>query len=245
MALKRPVVFLYNILPRMYSIFGNKLVWHIQQLWLQEGINLTILPIVNNDTSTISSRVEFIHKEIELKHPDCHLLAYSMAGVDAHIAIQKYGTQVKSLTTISSPHKGSYLAEFAGNVNVKYEHLEPLTSLIGMSTYSFREYKPDVIQSMTQELKPREDVSLFSISGAKEPSQMNVLVSWGYDVLQSKDEDIEIFNDGVVAVDEAQLGTHLMSFEADHSDFIGRDLASCGLVNRLVRDNLELVENSK
>lgn len=245
MALKRPVVFLYNILPRMYSIFGNKLVWHIEQLWLQEGIHLTLLPIINNDTSTISSRAEYIHREIESKYPNSHLVAYSMAGVDAAIAISKYGTPVRSLTTISSPHKGSCLAEFAGNVNVKYEHLEPLTRLLGMSAASFREYRPDVVNSMTQELKPRQDVELFSISAAKDPAQMNSMVSWGYDILQEKLEGIEVFNDGVVAVQEAQLGTHLMSFDGDHSDLIGRDLMCCGLVNRLIKDNLTLVESSK
>jgi triacylglycerol esterase/lipase EstA (alpha/beta hydrolase family) len=79
--------------------------------------NLVLLPVVNNLDHGIEQRAGSLSNLLpkmlkKLQANQCHLIGYSLSGIDARFAISQLGLApfVKSLSTISTPHQGSRLA---------------------------------------------------------------------------------------------------------------------------------------
>jgi hypothetical protein len=54
------------------------------------------------------------------------LVAYSIAGVDARLAVNEFEIPIKSLTTISSPMNGFALGDYSNTKYSKTYEIEPI-----------------------------------------------------------------------------------------------------------------------
>jgi triacylglycerol lipase len=118
--------------------------------------------------------------------------------------------RVLSLTTIGTPHLGSYLADFAKlRVGRVYRLLESLKidprGFLDITRRSARRFH------RTHDLP--SDIPCFTIAGDPPPSE----VTWPLQRLHEVLMELEGPNDGLVTVESAQaFGTPLPSWPADH-----------------------------
>lgn len=82
----------------------------------------------------------------ELKVDQCHLGAYSFAGIDARAAISMYGANeyVKSLTTVCTPHLGCRLIDKSQEDRYAkddyQENMERVWEILGLTNKSALEF---------------------------------------------------------------------------------------------------------
>ena len=177
-------------------------------------------------SGTYENRAAKLNAEIERLVPEgpFHIIGHSGGGLDARLGIQRYGwgDRLLSLTTISSPHRGSAVADYAVYLVDKYTHDNPVTDFFFwvfrreieivrvMNTKNMVEFNATVTDD------PR--VKYFSLGGyAKPPLPTNVLIPllwWGHKI--NTDHGFPE-NDGLVAPSSARWGTYLGTFESDHA----------------------------
>jgi triacylglycerol lipase len=175
---------------------------------------------------TLEARSEKLMSEIDRFLPNgesFHLIGHSMGGLDSRRAIQRYalGDRVLSLTTISTPHRGSPLADELmedadgePSSNPILAALESQFSELGdaggaLTTAAMAEFNartPD---------DPR--VAYFSMGFyIPEPVQLHTisLLDWyAFHVIKKRGAP---HNDGMVDVDSARWGTDLGAFPGSH-----------------------------
>ncbi|MEM1126974.1 MAG: alpha/beta fold hydrolase [Bacteroidota bacterium] len=169
-----------------------------------------------------------------------HLIAHSMGGLDARYLIAKLGYQdhVASLTTISTPHRGSPLADL---VLAQPERLRDLAAdlvnwigqnaMVGTDSDVHRavselttEY---VTASFNQEVLDHPAVQYASYAGAcgkGTPDAINPILRPLNLLLYSR----EGVNDGYVSVESARWGEDRGTIPADHLRQIGLQVTPGG-----------------
>jgi len=209
---------------------------------LREKAITAYRPLVH-PTASIEERAEqlrdFIEREIGPQEP-YHIIAHSMGGLDARFLVSpkglNQGERVVSLTTLSTPHQGSCLADIipdplrsviaksadmGRHLILSEEDKQFLAaiaenrweSLIQLTPAYVREvFNPKVVDS--------PHVRYFSYAGKIDPHRvsLNTLLRkavWQYIA------DREGENDGMVSVQSAQWGTFQGTLSADHSEIIG------------------------
>lgn len=173
-----------------------------------------------------------------------NLIAHSQGGLDARRLIHAHDPEgrVVSLTTISSPHRGTALADLADGVldltpfdaALVDGAVAALAALVGLSG-------PDLsgqLNDMTREnmaafngaVPDRADVAYFSWAGAscrgfdwgcqwdRNGEIIDPVFSASFRLLDAVEGD----NDGVVSVESARWGTFLGELPADHMDEVGQ-----------------------
>jgi triacylglycerol lipase len=165
----------------------------------------------------LAERARILNDEIQRLVPTgrYHLIAHSMGGVDSRLAIHEYGLgdRVMSLTMLSSPNRGSPLADFVmahpldPRVRVLHDYMDAISDL--------------TIDKMTREFNPRvtDDprVRYFSMGFyIPAPTALRSFVPWLVVLNGLMALDGEPRNDGMVPVDSARWGEFLGAFPADH-----------------------------
>jgi len=242
MALRHPLIFAYNVQARIHQVFRFRLVEHIKQILAQEGLEVHFLPLCNTPSTTLLSRAQTISAALRTYPSPPHLVAFSLAGVEARVAIGALNAPAKSLTTISSPINGCLLGDWANTHARTMTQLEPLLSFLGMPLPCFQEYSTPRLLALRSELGTLH-VPEYSISSKCAEREMCGLVQFGWDVITSSTTAPDTTNDGVIAVKEARHGTHLTTFEMDHTELLGSNPHNnCALVYRLAADAARLAE---
>jgi len=171
---------------------------------------------------------------------DAHIIAHSMGGLDARYLLSTlaFGDRIDSLTTISTPHRGTPLADSAEGLDVlggllggaDQESLgEAIADLTAAGTIAFNAANPDVEGVLYQSFA---GLSRFlGIAGESDEidcSAENVITPEP-DTLRAAlvptagivaGEDLSA-HDGVVPVASARWGTFRGCISADHIDEIG------------------------
>jgi triacylglycerol lipase len=143
-----------------------------------------------------------------------NVIAHSMGGLDARFLITHLGmaARVRSLTTISTPHRGSWLADwFIGN----YRHTVPLLlamEAMGTDVDGFNDCRPAVCAVFNERTPDAPDVVYFSYGGAVPQSAVNPVLRRPWQLLSAA----EGANDGMVSVASARWGEYLGTVPADH-----------------------------
>jgi len=108
-----PFVFSFNIRRSLYQQVGTSLFKRLPP-------NIILLPIVNNLDHGVETRAKQISRNLpeilaQNRAKKCHLISYSLSGIDSRFAISQFETHkyVSTLTTIATPHLGSRLAWLA------------------------------------------------------------------------------------------------------------------------------------
>lgn len=164
--------------------------------------------------ASVELRAQRLAGRILRAFPDeqVHIIGHSMGGLDARrlLAEDVWRDRVLSLTTIGTPHLGSYLADFAKlRVGRVYRLLQRMmldpTGFVDITRLSARRFHRRYPQPT--------DLPCFSVAGVPPPEE----VTWPLQRLHAVLSELEGPNDGLVPVSSAQaFGTPLCPWPADH-----------------------------
>lgn len=176
-------------------------------------------------------RVEHILEET--KSPTLSLIAHSMGGLDARYLITKLGLHehVHTLVTVSTPHRGTALAEIVlDQPGLVREWLANVADYIG--THTLKDTPSDMLQAVS-ELTPEHMQNTFNPDVPDHPS----VRYWSYAGQAGRGTDVPLdpffymlntllykregINDGYVSVESARWGAFLGTIPADHARQIG------------------------
>jgi triacylglycerol lipase len=194
-------------------------------------------------TSGVSPRAEQLREQIlRWTNEPVNLIAHSMGGLDARYMIARLGMgdHVATLTTVSTPHRGSYLADwFLANYRQRVPLLLALEAL-GFNVDGFKDCRPAVCKKFNDENPDHPKVRYFSYGGDVAQSRLSPFLRRAWNVLTP----VEGPNDGMVSVASARWGEYLGSIHADHfaqtpdATFLrdGEDFDSLGFFANLVEE---------
>lgn len=80
----------------------------------------------------------------QIKADKVHVVSYSVAGLDARYAINSLdcSSHINSLIMVSTPNKGSKLADIYEKQGLTQSEMNPISRVLGMSSNSFLECVP-------------------------------------------------------------------------------------------------------
>jgi triacylglycerol lipase len=192
--------------------------------------NITPYHVIPQRAAMWKERIDVIREQTGAEK--VNLIAHSMGGLDARYLISKMGmaTHVASLTTISSPHRGSSLAQMALKQPERLRELvrsaanwvgENVMEVEADFAAAVESLTPDAVtDSFNIDVPDVEGVWYSSWAGSAGKGALNSINpifrpfnAWLY----SK----EGINDGIVSVASARWGEFRGEIEADHLQQIG------------------------
>jgi triacylglycerol lipase len=181
----------------------------VSALYAQMGIR-TLVPELAWGGGTRARSVELADQLAEEPGP-LHLIAHSMGGIDArrYIALLGGYSRVASLTTLSTPHRGSMLAD------VVQHGLWPFRWLAGV-----HDLTPEVMARFNDETPDSAGIVYRSYSAARPVPELPWLVRHFGRRLEAAEGE----NDSQVSVHSSPWGEHLGTLHADHFELIGLNL---------------------
>ncbi|GAA5978030.1 hypothetical protein JCM5350_006305 [Sporobolomyces pararoseus] len=178
-------------------------------------------------SASIEERAKVLCEMIGERFPgrEVNLIGHSMGGLDGRFLIsrlQPTNFKVKSLTTISTPHRGSSFADYLLEDVVGTSRVPMLLSFfqtLGVpgGGKAFDDLTTTKMARFNLETPDKPDVRYFSYGAEFSPSWSNVFrVPWN--VVQER----EGANDGLVSVESAKWGEYQATLHnVNHLDLIG------------------------
>ncbi len=186
-----------------------------------------------------------------------NLIAQSMGGLDARYLISRLGMHdlVASLVTVSTPHRGSGIAdvvleqpewarEWTAEV-LNWLGARALEDATADFLRSVAELTPSYIRGRFNDEAPdHPSVRYYSYAG-RAGKETGVPINPFLRILNGRLYPREGVNDGFVSVDSAKWGTFLGTIDADHAQQVGISFSKnsfdahgfyCGVVERLSAD---------
>jgi triacylglycerol lipase len=171
-----------------------------------------------------------------------NLIAHSMGGLDCRFLISRLGLadRVRSLTTVASPHRGSYLADwFLAN----YRNRVPLLLMLeaaGVNLAGFRDCRPSACAEFNAQTPDAPGVRYFSYLGDVPQWKVTPVLRRAWTLLTAAEGP----NDAMVSIASARWGEVLGTVSADHFAqtpdglFVreAEDFDSLGFFTRIVED---------
>lgn len=210
--------------------------------------NIEVYTAAVAPTASIEVRAKYLLDAIVEKVPpnetgedglpviNINLIGHSMGGLDARYVISRLiperaatlstgdvAVKVSSLTTIATPHRGSYLADLFVASPLGPENFPPLYRLL--PTLGFDDNSADGFKQLTREFMCKKfnltvlddpSVAYFSYGAKARPTLFGVFrQAWAR--LYQKEGD----NDGMVSVESAKWGEYIGTINnVDHLDLI-------------------------
>jgi len=216
--------------------------WAVLRTFLQERGFRALYPLVS-PTGGIEERGRQLKEQI-LRWTDepVNLIAHSMGGLDCRQMITHLGMadRVKSLTTFSTPHRGSPVADWAQR---NLRHRVPLLLALeagGINVDGFRDCSPVRCRAFSARTPNMPQVRYFSYGGDVPLQRVTPMLRRAWDMITVE----EGANDGLVSLQSARWGEYLGTLYADHFAqtpdglFVhpGEDFDSLGFITRVVED---------
>ena len=166
-----------------------------------------------------------------------NIIAHSMGGLDARylITCKNLHSRVATLTTVSTPHRGTYIATFIETRPERVrEIVADLAEWIGAQAVDGEADFRTAISELTPEhitLQFNRDVpdhpdvlyqSYGAAAGRGTSVPTNPFLRLGNSLLYSE----EGLNDGIVSVSSAKWGEYLGTIEADHAAQVGLSIGN-------------------
>jgi triacylglycerol lipase len=166
-------------------------------------------------TSSVALRAEQLRMQISRwTNEPVNLIAHSMGGLDARFMISQLGMakQVCSLTTVSTPHRGTYLVDwFLTNFRQRLPLMIALESA-GFDVAGFRDCRPAACRDFNMRITDVPGVSYFSFGGEVPVGRVTPPLRRAWSLLTAEEGP----NDGMVSVASARWGEYLGTVHADH-----------------------------
>ncbi|KAJ3277545.1 hypothetical protein HK104_003213 [Borealophlyctis nickersoniae] len=200
-----------------------------------EAIGCDVIVTKVPRAADVAVRAEHLKKMLEsklVKGASVNLVGHSMGGLDCRYMISRLLPRkpedgdayfsVKSLTTISTPHRGSSVASFADLAVL----MEPIYNMLASSTSldfrAFTQLTPEyALETFNPSTPNHPDVAYYSY-GADAEEEMKGWAKyvypfyWTWKYLKA----VEGPNDGLVSVESAKWGEYQRTLMADHVDLI-------------------------
>lgn len=166
-------------------------------------------------TSGVVERAEELRDQIiRWTEEPVNIVAHSMGGLDARYMIAKLGlaARVRSLTTIATPHRGSYMADW---FQANFRRRVPLllaAEAIGFNVDGFSDCRPDACRKLNVSVQDAPIVRYFSYGGDVPPARLTPFLRRAWALLKP----VEGPNDGLVSVESSRWGEYLGAIQADH-----------------------------
>lgn len=212
-----PLVFCHGMLA--YSLLRLRLPGNLNcfaplgEFFAERGIRV-LFPQVP-PTSGVAERAARLKEQIRAWTDEpVHVVAHSMGGLDARYMISCLGMaeQVRSLTTVCTPHFGSHLADwFCANFRSRVPLLLALEAL-GVNVDGFRDCRPAACADFNARVPDHPAVRYFSYGGEVSPARLTPVLRRAWGILTP----LEGPNDGMVSVRSARWGEYLGTVHADH-----------------------------
>ncbi|QEH38333.1 Lactonizing lipase precursor [Aquisphaera giovannonii] len=141
-----------------------------------------------------------------------HIIGHSMGGLDARLLLEDphWRSRVLSLTTIGTPHLGSYLADFA---KLRVGRVYRLLEAMGLDHRGFLDITRLSARRFHRRHPAPADIPCFCAAGDPPPGEVTWPLQRFHDILM----ELEGPNDGLVSVASAEaFGTPLPRWPADH-----------------------------
>jgi triacylglycerol lipase len=199
----------------IHGLFGfRKLLWieyfhGVHQLYEEMGMRVLVpsLPWVGSIEQCAGS----LAKQLENESGPLHLVAHSMGGLDARrwISCLDGGTRVASLTTLSTPHRGSAASNHICQVR------SPFRMFAGA-----HDLTTDKLERFNRDTPDRPDVIYRSYAATRPVEEQPWLVRHYGRIIQLIEGD----NDSQVSVSSAVWGEHVATLPCDHFELIFKNL---------------------
>ncbi len=166
-------------------------------------------------TSGVAARAQQLRDQItRWTNEPVNLVAHSMGGLDARYLVTHLGMadRVRSLTTVATPHRGTYLVDwFLANYRQRVPLLLALETL-GVNIDGFRDCRPAACCDFNAQTPDMPQVRYFSYGGAVSQVHVTPVLRRAWSLLTA----MEGPNDGMVSTASARWGEYLGTLHADH-----------------------------
>jgi len=242
---RHPIVFCHGMLAfsmlKMYRPEKQNYFTPLREFLDQRGIRV-LFPEVPATSGVVERAGKLKEQILRWSRDPVNVICHSMGGLDARYMIThlKMAEHVRSLTTISTPHRGSYVADwFVANYRQRVPLLLALEAF-GFNVDGFRDCRLEVCRAFNANTPDQPEVKYFSYGAEVTPSRLTPFLRRAWNILTP----FEGPNDGLVAVRSARWGEYLGTLSADHfaqtpdAVFLraGEDFDSLGFFTRLVED---------
>ncbi|KAM5530320.1 hypothetical protein V8D89_016021 [Ganoderma adspersum] len=229
---KNPIVFCHGLMGFDTVTFGPAIAPLQIQHWrgIRDALEMNGTEVLTTRVPATSSpidRAKVLCEKIAEKYPGraVHLIGHSMGGIDCrylttHLTDRPF--KVLSVTTISSPHRGSSFADhFLATVGK--ERMPSVLSLLdllpngGGDGKAFEFLTVENMRVFNENTPDVPGVHYFSWGAVYEPGLIDTW-KWPHSVVLEKEGP----NDGLVSLQSAQWGTYLGTLEGvNHLDLVG------------------------
>jgi triacylglycerol lipase len=226
--------------------FGIEYFWGVAEHFREKGIRVHVPQL--DPTRGIEFRGDQLRDQITAafatgvldENQKTHIIAHSMGGLDSRYILSPAnpnGIQkpISSLTTISTPHLGSPIADIldAPAALLPFPHLpfnppgnplEGALNKLGISLDGLRDLTSDRCRAFSMKYENRPVVAYFSVAGSGRPafSQTAAAFLLFYQYIWGLTGQP---NDGLVTTVSARWGTFdPETWRADHADEVGHNL---------------------
>jgi triacylglycerol lipase len=217
-----PLVFCHGMLGysvlRMRRINLETYFNGLRELLIDRGFRV-LMPELGR-THSIEQRAEQLRRAIgRWTAEPVNIVAHSMGGLDARFLISKLGMadRVASLTTIATPHHGSYFADwFVDGFDAKVPFLRSLERL-GLEVDGFHDCTRAACRVFNQSVPNSPNVRYSSYSAFQVARKIPPVLRRSHSLIARA----EGANDGLVSELSARWGEHLATLRADHLSLVG------------------------
>lgn len=136
--------------------------------------------------ASLEQRATELNKQILAKGwPRFHIIAHSAGGLDARYAISKLGLadRVVSLTTVSTPHRGTWFADFALAWLLERHQLWSLWDRFGLERQGIYDISVKGMKRFNEEVPDAPGVRYFSFAGSQSAYQIIPVLSTAKQVI--------------------------------------------------------------
>jgi triacylglycerol lipase len=165
--------------------------------------------------SGVEARARALKEQVErLGAPTVNLVAHSMGGLDARWYVGRLGghQRVASLVTISTPHRGTAIADWGGVRLGRALAGRRLLEGLGVDMGAFDDLRREECARRNDLLEDLPEVPTFSYGGARPWYAVAAPLQFSFRILQRAEGP----NDGLVSAASAKWGEHLGTLDADH-----------------------------
>jgi triacylglycerol lipase len=185
--------------------------------YLEAGGTTVLVPRIS-PTAGVATRAAELKAYLarEVGRRPVHVIAHSMGGLDARYMISRLGmdTQVLSLTTVGTPHRGTAFADFGVARLARF--LKPVFRAAGLPDDAFFDLTTESCRRFNEDVPDAPGVRYAAVAGVCEKPWLGP--EW---VLSSHIvRKAEGPNDGVVSVTSATWGTRTDVWDGDHLNLV-------------------------
>lgn len=210
--LKYPVILAHGIAAKDHSLFWGRIVDCLKEHGVAVFLgNTDSWGSIKNNAFLLKKSVDKVLRETHAGK--VHIIAHSKGGIDSRYLISslKYGDKIASLTTISTPHRGSEIANFV----FERQFMRRIISR-KLVRRLFRLYGDRVPQPLT--MVNNLTTTFMEQFNKENPNDERVYYSSYHSIMNNRWDDLFYFytyhylrkvagdNDGLVSVESARWG---------------------------------------